>query len=73
MEAIRSMHADFYNLPDDTRYNASANSLNKIKILDEEFTIDDCEQSLQTISPIMSSEGTDTQCIDQKCVSPPHI
>ncbi len=31
MEAIRSMHADFYDLPDDTRYNTSANSLNKIK------------------------------------------
>jgi hypothetical protein len=35
MEEIRSMHADFYNLPDDTRYNASANSSNKIKILEE--------------------------------------
>jgi hypothetical protein len=46
MEAILSMHADFYNVPDDTRYNASANSLNKIKILEEEVTIDDCEQSL---------------------------
>ena len=66
MEAIRSMHADFYNLPDDTRYNASANSSNKIKILEEEVTIDDCEQSLQTISPILSSEGTVTQCINQK-------
>ncbi len=45
MEAIRSMHADLYNLPDDTRYNASANSSNKIKILEEEVTIDDCERS----------------------------
>jgi hypothetical protein len=61
MEAIRSMHADFYNSPDDTRYNASAN----IKILEEEVTINDCEQSLQTISPILSSEGTDTQCIQK--------
>jgi hypothetical protein len=26
MVAIRSMHADFYDLPDDTRHNASANS-----------------------------------------------
>ncbi len=66
MEAIRSMHADFYNLPDDTRYNASAKSSNKIKMLEEEVTIDDREQSLQTISPILSSEGTDTQCINQK-------
>ena len=66
MEAIRSMHADFYNLLDDTRYTASANSLNKIKILEEEATINDCEQSLQTISLILSSEGTDTQCINQK-------
>ena len=41
MEAIRSMHADFYNSPDDTRYNASANSSNKVKILEEEVTDDD--------------------------------
>jgi hypothetical protein len=60
------MHADFYDLPDDTRYNTSANSLNKIKILEEEVSIDDCEQSLQSISLILSSEGTDTQCINQK-------
>ncbi len=65
MEAIRSMHADFCNLPNDTRYNASANSSNKIN-LEEEVTINDCEQSLQTISPILSSEGMDTQCINQK-------
>jgi hypothetical protein len=63
---IRSMHADFYDLPDDTRYNASANSSNKIKILEEEVTNDDSEQSLQTISSILSSEGTDTLCINQK-------
>ena len=66
MEAIRSMHADFYDLPDSTRYNTSADSSNKIKIVEEEVTINDCEQSLQTISPILSSEGTDTQCINQK-------
>ncbi len=65
-EAIRSIHADFYDLLDDTRYNASANSSNKIIILEEEVTIDDSEQSLQTISTILSSEGTDTQCINQK-------
>jgi hypothetical protein len=40
MEAIRSMHADFRQ---DTRYNASANSSNKIKKLEEEVTIDDSE------------------------------
>jgi hypothetical protein len=66
MEAIRSMHADFYDLPDNTRYNASANSSNKIKILEEEVTINDCKRSLQTISLILSSEGTDTLCINQK-------
>ena len=60
MDAIRSMHADFYDLPDAIRYNASANSQKKIKSLEEKFTIDDSEQSLQTISPILSSEGTDT-------------
>jgi hypothetical protein len=60
------MHADFYDLPDDTRYNASANSSNKIEILEAEFTNDDCEQALQTISPILSLEGTDIQCINQK-------
>jgi hypothetical protein len=31
------MHADFYDLPDDTRYNASANSSNKNKTLEEEM------------------------------------
>ncbi len=66
MEAIRSLHADFYDLLDNTRYNTSADSSNKIKILEEEVTINDYKQSLQTISPILSSEGTDTQCINQK-------
>ncbi len=66
MEAIRSMHADFYDLPDKSRYNTSADPSNKNKILEEEVTINDCEQSLQTISPIFSLEGTDTQCINQK-------
>ncbi len=66
MEAIRSMHTDLYDLPDNTRYNTSADSSNKSKILEEEVTTNDCEQSLQTISPILSSEGTDTQCINQK-------
>jgi hypothetical protein len=28
--------------------------------------INNCEQLLQTISPILSLEGTDTQCINQK-------
>ncbi len=66
MEAIQSMHADFYNLPHDTRHNTSSNSSNKIKILEEEVTINDAVQSLQTISPLLSLEGTDTQCINQK-------
>jgi hypothetical protein len=66
MEAIRYMHADFYDLHDHTCYNASANSSNKIKILEEVVTIDDSEQSLQTISSILSLEGTETQCINQK-------
>jgi hypothetical protein len=46
MEAVRSKHADFYDFPDNARYNASENSSNKIKILEEEVTvtIDDCEQ-----------------------------
>ncbi len=54
MEAIRAMHADFYSLPDETRNNASADSSNKKKKLEEQVTINDCEQSLQTISPILS-------------------
>ncbi len=29
MDAIQSMHAEFYDLPDDTRYSASANSHNR--------------------------------------------
>jgi hypothetical protein len=60
------MYADFYDLPDDTRHDASANSSDNVKILELEVTIDDSEQSLQTISPILSSEGPDTQCINQK-------
>ncbi len=66
MEAIRSMHADFYDLPDNTRFNTSADSSNKSKILEQEVTINHCKQSLQTITQILSSEGTDTQCINQK-------
>jgi hypothetical protein len=66
MEAIRSMHADYHYLPDKSRYNTSADSSNKNKILEEEVTINDCEPSLQTISTILSSEGTDTKCINQK-------
>ncbi len=49
MEAIRYMHADFYDLPDDTRHISATNSSNNIKILEQEVTIDDSEQSLQTI------------------------
>ncbi len=62
MEAIRSMHADFYDsdLTDNTRFNTSADSSNKIKILEEMVTINDCEQSFQTISLILRLEGTDT-------------
>jgi hypothetical protein len=66
MEAFRYMHADFYYLPDNTRFNTSSDSSNKIKMLEKEVTINDCEQLLQTISPILSSEGTDNQCINQK-------
>ncbi len=57
MDAIRSIHADYYDFPDDTRYKASVNSLKKIKLMEGEVTIDDSGQSLQTISPISSSEG----------------
>jgi hypothetical protein len=60
------MHADYYDLTDDTLYNAPANSPKKNKSLGQEVTIDNSEQSLQTVSPISSSEGTDTQCINQK-------
>jgi len=66
MEAIRYMHADFYDLPDKSRYDTSADSSSKSKILEEEVTINACEQSLQTISLIFSSEGTDIPCITQK-------
>ncbi len=44
MEAIWSMHVDFYDFPDDTRHNTSANSSNNIKILKQEVTIDDSKQ-----------------------------
>ena len=39
MEAIRSMHADFYDLPDNSRYNTSANTSNKNKKLEEEVSL----------------------------------
>ncbi len=42
MEAIRFMHADFYDLPDKSRYAAYADSSNKSKILEEEVTINAC-------------------------------
>jgi hypothetical protein len=48
--AIQSMHADYFDLPDDTQIDSSPNASNqKIKLLEEEFTIDDSEKSLQTI------------------------
>jgi hypothetical protein len=66
--AIQSMHAHYFDWTDDTRIDSSPNAPNqKIKLLEEEeVTIDDSEQSLQTISPILISEGTGTQCINQK-------
>ncbi len=47
MDAIRSMHADFRvcDLPDDTRYFASANSSNEKFELLEKVTINDSEPS----------------------------
>jgi hypothetical protein len=66
MAAIRAMHADFYDLPDDTRDATYADPPSKGIILDEEVTINDCAQPLQTLSPILSSEGTDIPCITQK-------
>ncbi len=39
--AVQSMHADYFDLPDDKRIGSSPNSSNlKIKFL-EEFTVDD--------------------------------
>jgi hypothetical protein len=65
--AIQSMRADLFDLPDDTRIDSFPNASNqKIKLLVGEVTNNDCEQSLQTISPILNSEGTDAQCINQK-------
>ncbi len=67
LNAIQSMHADYFGLHDDTRIDSSPNASNqKIKVLEVKVTIHDSEQSLQTISPILNSEGTDTLCINQK-------
>jgi hypothetical protein len=41
MDAIRFMHAAFYDLPDDTRYSSSAKCPKKMRSLEEEVTIDD--------------------------------
>ncbi len=69
--AIQSMHADYFGLPDDTRIDSSPNASDqKIKLLEEKVTIHDSELSvqspLQTISPILNSEEMDTQCINHK-------
>ena len=38
--AIQSMHADYFGLPDDTRIDSSPNASNqKIKLLEEKVTI----------------------------------
>ncbi len=60
------MHADFYELPDDTRIDISSNSSNqKIKALDKVKT--DAFVPLQkTISPILNSEGTGIHYINQR-------
>ncbi len=68
MDAIRPMPTEFYDLPDDTGYNASANSPNQKITLLEEVTLDDSDQSQQTISPILILEGTGTQYINQKAL-----
>jgi hypothetical protein len=66
LDAIWSTHADYYDLPDDTRIDTYPNPSNqKIKAL-EKITIDAFEQLQQTISLILNSEGTGTHCIDQK-------
>jgi hypothetical protein len=67
MEAIRSMHADFYNLPDDTRYNTSADSSNKSRILEGEVTINDCKHHLTDFEL-----GGDGYPLHQP-ESPPHV
>ena len=54
LAAIRAMHADFYDLPDDTRDATYADPSSKGEILGDEVIINDCEQPLQTISPILS-------------------
>ncbi len=60
MDTIRSKHADFYDLPDHTRYNVSIKSSNHKMILSNYCRV------VQTISPILNFEGTGTQCINQK-------
>ncbi len=66
MTDIQAMHTDYYDLPDQTRDVLPADQSNKSKIMEEEVTLNSCKQSLQTISPILSSEGTEIPCITQK-------
>ena len=48
--AIQSRHAEYFDLPDDTRIDSTPHASNqKIKLLEEKVTIHDSEQSLQTI------------------------
>jgi hypothetical protein len=73
MDAIQIRHADFYNLPDDSRIDTSPNSSNqKVKVL-KKVTIDDFEPSKQTISPILNLEGTGTHRPVHRPEGPTHV
>ncbi len=61
MDAIRSKHPDFFDLPDDTRIDTCANSSNQRTKSLEEVMFDDSESSQQTISKILNLEGAGTQ------------
>jgi hypothetical protein len=70
LDAIRSMHADYYDLPGEsfrqTRVHSSPNSSNQKIMALEKVKLDTFVPSQQTISPIMNSEGKGIHCIDQK-------
>jgi hypothetical protein len=66
LDAIRSMHSDFYELPAETRIDTSPNSSNQKMMAPEKVKPDAFVPLKQTILPTLNSEGTGIHCINQK-------
>jgi hypothetical protein len=64
-EAIRSMHTYFYDLPDDTRLEASAHSVSIVIILnlDHDVLIDTGATMNEIVLQILEPKGTIVPCV----------